>query len=52
MQKHSGNRVRVESWLTFPVGKQATVVEKVTVRRADGTFLPATNYRGSVLRIK
>jgi hypothetical protein len=53
MRKPQG-QVAVESWTTFPVGKQATVVRKVAVRvpkgqPGGGRFLPATNYRGSVL---
>jgi hypothetical protein len=46
--------VAVESWTTFPVGKQATTITKVAVRipkgqPGGGQFHGATNFRGSVL---
>ncbi len=50
MRNTSGNTVRVEAWSVQ--GERPTtrkVVSKVAVRDSAGRFLPATNYRGSVI---
>lgn len=54
MQKSSGNVVKVEQWTirsedkkAHPSGKK--VVTKIAVRKSNGQFHSATNFKGSVL---
>ena len=54
MRKPTGNRVRVENWnVSDPTntwGNKRAIVTKVAVRRPDGTFHGATNFKGSVIK--
>ena len=51
MRKTSGNKVSVEAWNVRDNDKADArkTVAKVAVRDSKGRFLPATNYRGSVV---